>query len=486
VNDTVVVIGGGFGGLSAAIVLARLGLRVTLIEGEARPGGALRSYTREGVDCPVGVHYFGSAAPGELLGDFLDLLQIRPALKLRRLGKSGVIDRFFFTDEVFDLPDTAEKLEASLTARFSEAPEAVDFVMKVCRTAMASLHTDRMAAELPILPMTRTAAEVLAEMKLPKRLVDILALQGFLLGVNLSACPASFLMMAAASLLMSAWELGCSGSEMAEALVTRALDTGVEVLAGDPVARVLVTDHHAAGVRLQSGREIASRHVVAGIHPKTLVELTPADALPAGYRDGIGRLQETSGTLCVVALVDEMAHPALDHNLFRVWGDPSRSLEGVYGQFRASSVPGKTRLTVLAESSYTDWSTWHDTRTGKRGPEYRVEKIRRAVNAIKQLEPVTGSLHGLRIIDVWTPLTMRDWVGAPEGGTYGVRHSSRDGLDFLVLSRPPLPGLFLVGQNAIAPGLLGVSMSVLRVASTLCGRKALADLLAQNRRRSGA
>ena len=92
----VVVIGAGFGGLSTAIVLARLGLRVTLVEGEARPGGALRSYTREGVDCPVGVHYFGSAAPGELLGDFLAVLGIRPALKLRRLGTGGVIDRFFF------------------------------------------------------------------------------------------------------------------------------------------------------------------------------------------------------------------------------------------------------------------------------------------------------------------------------------------------------------------------------------------------------
>ena len=106
-SNDVVIIGAGFGGLSAAIVLGRLGVKVTLVEGESRPGGVLRSYAREGVDCPVGVHYFGSAAPGELLGDFFDLLEIRPALKLRRLGKSGVIDRFVFGDDTYDLPDTA-------------------------------------------------------------------------------------------------------------------------------------------------------------------------------------------------------------------------------------------------------------------------------------------------------------------------------------------------------------------------------------------
>jgi all-trans-retinol 13,14-reductase len=485
VNRDVVVIGGGFGGLSTAIVLARLNLRVTLVERESRPGGVLRSYTREGVDCPVGVHYFGSAAPGELLGDFLDLLHIRPALKLRRLGTSGVIDRFFFDDEIFDLPDTAERLEGSLAARFPEAPDAVAFAMRVCRAGMASLRTDRTAAEHPPLPMTRTAAEVLGEMRLPRRLVDILALQGFLLGVNLSDCPASFLMMATASLLMSAWELGCTGSEMANALTARALALGVDIVAADPVTQVLVNDRRACGIRLRSGRELAAGTVAAAIHPKTLVELLPSESVPRSYREGIGHLKETGGILCTIALVDESQHPAQDHNLFRVRGEPSRLLEGVYGQFRDSGLPGKTRLTVLVESDYADWAAWHDTRTGKRGPSYRAEKLRRAELALEEIEKVTGTLHGPRIIDVWTPLTMRDWVGAPEGCTYGVRHSASDGLDFLVLSRPPLHGLFLVGQNAIAPGLLGVAMGVLRAAGTIGGRQALADLLARSRKEAG-
>ena len=479
-SRAIVVIGAGFGGLSTAILLARLGFQTTLVEGEPKPGGCLRSYTREGVECPVGVHYIGAAAPGEVLGDFLDLLGVRSALKLRRLGGSGVIDRFIFDDEVFELPDTIEKLEASLGRRFADSPDAVTFVSTMLRAAMAGLRSEGPRSR-PALPITQSAADFLADKNLPQRLLDILAVHGFLLGTDLANCPASFLAVVTASLLMSAWELGCTGSDMAEALADCARQAGVKVMAADPVIGVEVDGGGACGVRLQSGATIPATAVVAAIHPKSLAELLPATSLPASYRDGLGRLEETGGSLGVVALVDEKHHPAADHNVFRLRGKPNRRPEGFYAQLRPSDRPGYTRLVLLRESAYADWSEWHDTHTGRRGPAYRAEKARQAQRALAEVAEAIGPIHGAQIIDTWTPLTLRDWVGAPQGGTYGVRHSVRDGLDFLVLSRPPLGRLFMVGQSAIAPGLLGISMGVLRVVSMLAGREALAELMAHNR-----
>jgi phytoene dehydrogenase-like protein len=479
-SRAVVVIGSGFGGLSTSILLARLGFQVTLVEGEPKPGGCLRSYTREGVDCPVGVHYIGAAAPGEVLGDFLDLLGIRAVLKLRRLGASGIIDRYIFDDEIFELPDTIEKFEAVLAKRFAEAPAAVSLVMEMCRAAAAGLRTEA-TRSLPTPPITKNAAEFLADKNLPERLLDILAVQGFLLGANLSDCPASFLSIVTASLLMSACELGCTGSAMADALADRAREAGVKLIVGDPVVAVDLEGGGASGVRLQSGAAIAAAAVVAGIHPKSLAELLSPGAYPASYREGLDRLEETEGILCVVALVDEKHHPANDHNVFRLYGTPRKKLQGVYAQLRPSGRPGTTRLTVLKESLYSEWAAWHHTRTGQRGPAYRAEKARQAHQALTEAAQAIGLIPDAQIIDTWTPLTLRDWVGAPQGGTYGVRHSIRDGLDYLVMSRPPLDRLFLVGQNAIAPGLLGVSMGVLRVVAALAGREALRDLMAKNR-----
>jgi len=478
-ND-VVVIGSGFGGLSAAILLARLGVKVTLVEGGSHPGGCLRSYAREGVDCPVGVHYMGAAAPGEVLGDFIDVLGIRSALKLQRLGQSGVIDRYIFDDEVFDLPSSIEQLELALSKRFSDAPEAVAFVVDMFKSAMASLRSDA-PRTLPPAPLTQSAADYLADKHLPDRLVDFLAVQGFLLGANLRDFPASFLAVVTASLLLSACELGSSGIVMADAMADRAREAGVEIILGDSVMAVNVDSRAASGVRLESGTTIAASTIVSGIHPKALARMLPDGALPGSYRAGLDRLEETQGALCVVALVDSALHPPTDYNAFRVQGMPRQELQGSYAQLRPSGKPGLTRLTVLNESAYADWSRWHDTRTGRRGAEYRAEKARQGQIALKEAEATIGPIHDAQIIDVWTPLTLRDWVRAPEGGTYGVRHSIRDGLEFLVLARPPLEGLFQVGQNAIAPGLLGTSMGVLRVVGAISGREAVRELIEKSR-----
>jgi all-trans-retinol 13,14-reductase len=483
-KSNVVIIGSGFGGLATAIVLARLGRTVTVVESAAQPGGCLRSYAREGIDCPVGVHYFGSAAPGELLGDFIDVLGVRDALKLRRMGQSGVIDRFVFDDEVFDLPDTAEKLESFLCKRFAGAPDAVAFVMHVCRTAMATLRTDTAHTTQPALPVTRTAFDVLTERGLPERLMDFLALQGFLLGLDLSVCPAAFLLVATASLLMSAWELGCTGTGMANALVDSAVAAGVKMITGDGAAAIQLGPRGASGVRLQSGSTVEADLVIAAIHPKLMVDMIPAEALPADYREGIGKLRETGGMLCAVALLDAAAHPAQDFNVYRVRGTPRLGLAGCYGQLRPSGQAGRTRLVALTESPYESWAPWHDTDSGRRGLEYRAEKMRRAQQMLADLSAATGPLHEARIVDVWTPLTMRDWLAAPQGCTYGVKHSIRDGLDYLSLSRPPLEKLFLVGQNALAPGLLGTAMGILRVASVVAGRQAVSELMSKRRQRT--
>jgi hypothetical protein len=209
-----------------------------------------------------------------------------------------------------------------------------------------------------------------------------------------------------------------------------------------------------------------------------MVAMIPAEALPAAYREGIARLEETGGSLGVVALLDEKRHPALGHNVFRVRGTPRQSVKGVYAQLRPSGRPGTNRLTLLTESDYASWAAWHGTQSGRRGPAYHAEKLRRAQQAMADVADAVGSIQQPQIIDIWTPLTMRDWVGAPQGNTYGARHSIRDGLEYLVLSRPPLDGMFLVGQSALAPGLLGVSMGVLHVASAIAGRAAVRDLMA--------
>jgi phytoene dehydrogenase-like protein len=88
---------------------------------------------------------------------------------------------------------------------------------------------------------------------------------------------------------------------------------------------------------------------------------------------------------------------------------------------------------------------------------------------IQQVEPITGILHGLELLDVYTPLSIRDWVNSPNGSAYGVMRSSNQLLSAAILNRTAVKGLYLAGQSIIAPGVLGTILGSLTTIKFIIG-----------------
>ena len=153
-------------------------------------------------------------------------------------------------------------------------------------------------------------------------------------------------------------------------------------------------------------------------------------------------------------------------------------MDGTFLQVRPSGRAGYNRVTIIRGSAYSDWHPWHDTLTGDRGEEYQQTKMKAALSMIEIAGEVLGPLGDYRLLDISTPLTMRDWAASPEGSIYGLMRSVTNDLQYAVLTRMPLRSLYLVGQNAIAPGLLGVTLSVLRGVGEVAGRRKFHDFLA--------
>lgn len=62
-----IVIGAGLGGLACGRILSGSGWRVTLLEKGTQPGGALRTFVRDGIRFDTGFHSVGGLGPGEPL-----------------------------------------------------------------------------------------------------------------------------------------------------------------------------------------------------------------------------------------------------------------------------------------------------------------------------------------------------------------------------------------------------------------------------------
>jgi phytoene dehydrogenase-like protein len=250
------------------------------------------------------------------------------------------------------------------------------------------------------------------------------------------------------------------------------------LLLGDPVEHILVHDGRACGVRLKSSRTMSCQKVIAGIHPKLVLPMLPGDAIPAEYRQGLMNLEETPGVVCVRLLVNQKQHEALGYNLFRIHKVDGVNIDGTFFQLRQTELAGWNVLTMIRGSDYSDWKKWQHTQTGSRGPDYEEAKLRAAESMIKTARSVLGTLEDYKLLDISTPLTMRDWVASPEGSMYGLLHSVKNDLQYAVLTRLPVRSLYLVGQSAIAPGLLGVTLSVLRGVGEVAGRANFQNFLA--------
>jgi len=477
----VVIIGSGIGGLSAGIILSMLGFQVTIVEKNRQPGGMMRSYNRSGIACNVGVHYLGSLDKGQMLYRLFDFLGVTGQIPVKRMGTGGVIDRYYIDSDLlpnglFDMPEGLDAYEQNLHSAFPRERKQILLIMENLRSAARKINSLEFLFagqnDFGILDHSRPMGELLSHWHCSPGLRAVLGVPAAWIGVPLSDCPSFYHNMVLSSYLLSSWRLECSGAEMADVFVDRFMPLGGQIITGDAANTVLVKDRIVAGVRLGSGRELLAPIVIGAVHPKIILGMLPEQAVKPSYRKRITHLKNTHGITAVHVSVDAAGHPSMDHNLFKIQTRPDGNIaDMIFYQLRESEQQGRNLLSILLEGQDNLWEKWSGTRTGSRGPDYHEAKNREAEKRIAEAQSLFGSLGDYQILDTYTPLTIRDWVASPQGSAYGAQRSAKQILSAALLNRTAVNGLFLAGQNVLAPGILGTIMGSLVTVKFIIGPK---------------
>lgn len=475
----VLIIGAGIGGLSSAIILAKLGFDVTVIEKNREPGGLMRSHTREGIECSVGLHYLGSLGAGQVLRKFFDYLGVTTQIPVTRMGQNGIIDRYIFDSHgthpaTFDLPEGLDAFEQNLKRAFPDEQIQIDELLKLIRKATGQLHNlDYLYSvenDFSLLDQSIPMGEILDRLGCSPGLRSIMAVPSCWIGVPLNDCPAYYHNMALASYLSSSWRLKCSGSQMAEVFADRLRALGGKIITGETVEKILVSSRYVQGVHLKSGLRLDAPIVIGAVHPKVILKMLPDGAVRPSYKKRISGLKDTHGIFCVHARLDADAHKEIPYNIFKVETDENGNVPDLkYYQIRKSEKQGFSLLSILSSGKSDLWRPWENTKSGRRGEAYREAKRKEARRLIREAEKLLGRLKGLKIIDTYTPLTLRDWVNSPEGTAYGVLRSSSQMLSAALLNRTSVKGLSLAGQSVIAPGVIGTIMGSFSTVKLILG-----------------
>jgi phytoene dehydrogenase-like protein len=472
-GKNILIIGSGIGGLSAGILLAGLNYRVTIAEKNQLPGGLMRSYRRAGIDCPVGVHYVGALGANEPLGRMFSALGLDVQEIFSRMGSEGVIDRYIFDDFSFDLPANIEAYEKNLRDSFPDENQAISVLMnnlrEISQRMLDPAFLLNQGDPFQNIDYLQPLGDFLDKLNVSPRLRAVISVPCQLVGVPPAECPLIFHHMVLASYLFSAWRLKDNGAKMTDALVRRFEKLGGKLLLNDGVEKILFAEGKAAGTILKSDSKIQADYVIADIHPKILLQLLENDSLRPSLRQRILDLSETEGVISVQVSVDASAHPQIAHNIYRLHIDQKGEIEdGVFYQVR--KVNDKTSLlSIITKSLYVEWSEWEHTFSGRRPKDYQEKKAAIGRELLQKAEVVLGPLKNADIIDIFTPLTIRDYVNCPEGSCYGVMRTARQLLKVASVNNIPIGGLYMTGQNALAPGVMGSILGSFNVVRKIVG-----------------
>ncbi len=438
-----------------------------------------RSYVRRGVQCNVGLHYLGALDQGQILRRCFDFLDITDQLPLVRMGIGGPVDQYLFTDarlgiDHFDVPTGFEAYEAGLNSAFPTQRTQVAALMTMLQRGadqlnrLSFLYSDRPTEYW--FDLAEPLGAIFDRIGCSPGLRAVFGLPSVLIGVPHAVCPQFYHSMTLAGYLLSAWRLKGPGATLADVCVQRLKSLGGSLRTGEAVTGIRTADGRVLGVTLDSGENLNASIIIGTIHPKRIIELLEPDVLKASYRRRILGLRDTPGMMGVHALVPAKQYPEFQPNRYLVQVDPQGGLlDLIFLQLRASEDPDQNLLTLITSGHQELWQAWQQTRSGRRGPDYLKKKRDLARSLIGRTEKILGPFHGLQILDIFTPLTIRDWVNSPEGSAYGVMRSNEQMLSAALLNRTSLRGFFLAGQSVLAPGILGTILGSLSTIKFIVG-----------------
>ena len=483
-KSSVAVIGAGLAGLTSALILARNGRKVTLIEKSACLGLTVRGFSRQGVYFDTGLHYTGGLGDGGIVRRYMEYLGMDTLEAAAFSGDCFDEIRFADTGKVVRLPIGHEAMTEALCLAFPDERVAVDEYMRAAQadfdnSSLLNFFLDAQKG-MQASGVRTSLTQYLDTITQNEYLRTSLSIHALLYGVSPDEVSFTQHAYVTASYFDSAHNFAGGGRALIDAFERRLKEEGVCVILGNGVKRIVCDkQNRVTHLLLDDGTEVPTEACIATTHPNALADMAE-DAFRPSYVEHLRTLEDTVTAYMLFGIADEKPEALRGNNLY-LCRDPhmsqafSPTAVPEYGPFYIATCPQpkdstKCGIVVVAPGAFESVSPWQNSRFGARPKEYKAFKTdtaRRIRDAIVNMCP---ELSSVRFVDSASPLTMRDYLYAPNGGLYGCKHSIHQ---FNPLPVTRIPNLWLAGQSIIAPGLMGAMISAFLACGFLVGHKNL-------------
>ena len=463
-NRHIVIVGAGPGGLTAAMILAKRGFRVTVCEKESRVGG------RNG-ELVVGNYHFDLgptflmmkflldemfAEAGRQSTDYLNFLKLDPMYELRfdqtvirptsdTAKMRAEIDRVF--------PGQGEGFERFLVREKARFHHLYPCLQQDYSQLLSFLRPSLFAA-LPHLSAGKNVYEVLSSYFEPEQLRIAFTFQSKYLGMSPWTCPGLFTMIPYIEYAFGVYHVMGGLCRISEAMARVVEEHGGEIRLGQPVRQLNLSGRRVTGVTLEDGQSIDADEVVVNADfAHAMTHLLPKGLLRKYREENLYKREYSCSTFMLYLGVDKCYHS--EHHVICFAKDYRRNLreitdEKVLSQdvsfyIRNASVndpklapPGHSALYVLVpvpnNASVIDWE--------REAPAFR-DKVVNEIEKRTTLNDLSQHIVAERMI---TPVDWQNSANVFLGATFNLAHTLRQMLYFRPHNRfEELDHCYLVG-----------------------------------------
>lgn len=487
-ESTAVIIGAGLGGLFTGAILAREGVKVTLIEKNPTCGGGLQSFTRMGEVFDTGMHIVGGMKEGGNIFRICKYLGISDKLHLKHVDEK-ITDCLFYAEDgkFYNIAQGREAYVDSLASYFPQQRANLEAYVKAIYDIVDELDLFYLRPSKPGLTMHGEDFLLSANAFIDKYISDpklavMLAYMNPLYGGVKDKTPA-FIHALIAALYINGPTRFAGGSQLfADTLKDRIIELGGEVILGDGVKKIFTQDKVITGVETRKGRRFQADWYISAIHPCTLFELFDNQAdIPKAYRHRLDSLPNAYSAFTLNIKLKPDTFPYLNYSCYYmdryedIWGFSEPAPQWPLG-FLFMTPPAleqgeyASKVTITAPMLWEDVKKWEGTTLGHRTDDYEQWKKECTEKILVRIENMyPGFRECIEGINTASPLTIRDWYGVKEGSMCGFSKDCNNMTESQVPVVTKIRNLLLTGQNCNVHGFCGVPLTAMNTADVILG-----------------
>jgi len=484
-----VIIGGGLGGLFTGAILSKEGLDVTVIEKNTTVGGGLQSFTRFGEVFDTGMHVIGGLQKGGAIRRLCEYLGIYDRMKIADLDYD-MIDNIYIAEDKkhYFIAQGREKFIDALVSSFPDQranlERYVDAIYRITNELdLYCLRPSEDYMKMYSEEFMMSTNDLIAKYIPDERLQSVVGYMNPLYSGRKNITPA-YVHALISSLYIDGPSRFVGGSYLfAETLRDFIVEKGGEVIAGDGAAAVYSEGKTVTGVRTRKGRLITGDYYVSAIHPCTFIKLLDdPSVLSKAYRSRLEEIPNSYSAFSVNIKFKPDSFPYLNYTGYyltrydQIWDFGIDGIKWPVGfLYMTPPEPGQgkfsSKMIITSPMQWSEAKKWENTYVGHRGEDYlewKKECSERLFDCLEEIFP--GFKDCIEEYDSSSPLTIRDFYGAKEGGMCGYSKNCNN----ILLSQVPVitktANLFFTGQNCNLHGFCGVPLTAIATSEAILGR----------------